>query len=353
MGTYGQGGVYRRGRVWWINYSAHGQLYRESSNSEVKKDAVSLLKLRLVEADAKIVDSRHPTFALGAAAVRHYYVANNRKSSIDKRLKNLEPYFGKMDMAVIGTTQIEAYQAIRLRKAKPATINRELACLRLMMNRLKKRGVLRAVPPIEMLKEDNIRTGFIDEDQLGLLLPHLPEHVRPIVEFGYITGWRVSEILSRDFAHVGRTSVRLEPGETKNGKGREFPLIPRLVAVIDSQRDRISDRIVRPLFFYKNGNRIKDFRGSWKKAARLAGLDGLLFHDLRRSAVRNLIQAGVDQHTAMKLTGHETDSVFRRYDIIDSDRLLREATKLEIYYEETPTRVSTFAKPSQGERASV
>lgn len=332
MTSYARGRLYRRGRIWWIQYYVRGKKHRESSDSETKLVATRLLERRLVEAQTRAVQTTHPTFELAATAIRQDYKLNGRRSSPEKRLSKLTPAFGGMDLSHVGTSRIRAYAAYRVKEgAAPATVNREMSCLRRMMNLMHQDGILAAVPSFPMLAERNIRTGFVGEAELQAILQYLRMPVRPVVEFAYITGWRKAEILSRDWRHVSDRSVRLDPLEPKNDEGREFPLIPRLRSVIDGQRKRAA-RLGGPVFFWSNGRRIKSFKDSWSSAVDSAGLPGLLFHDLRRSAVRNLVLAGIDRHTAMRLTGHKTASVFERYDIIDAGRLHQQAEKLQALY---------------------
>lgn len=340
--AYGNGSVYLRGSTWWIAYRAHGRRYRESSGSEVKRDAVRLLQRRVMEARQRERGAVIPMFEHAAAAIRADYRLNGRRSSPERRIRPLASYFAGLDLSRVTTSRIRAYADRRVRDGyAAATVNRELACLRRMMNLMRQDGALAAVPHFPMLAERNVRKGFVGEDELQAVLEHLPGHVRPIVEFGYVTGWRVSEILSRRWRHVGDCGVRLEPGETKNGQGREFPLIPRLQTVIEYQRERKAGRFIDPLFFYDSGQPVKSFRGSWENACSAAGLPGLLFHDLRRSAVRNLAMAGVDRGTAKELTGHQTDSIYQRYDIVDPARLREQAAKLETLYESAERKVAS------------
>jgi integrase len=127
--------------------------------------------------------------------------------------------------------------------------------------------------------------------------------------------------------------VRLEPGTTKNDEGRTFAMTPELHACLQTQRDltdtcqRQRDLIV-PWVFHREGKRIKDLRGAWAKACKSAGLTGRILHDFRRTAVRNLERAGVSRSVAMKMTGHKTEAVYRRYAIVAESDLHEAAAKL-------------------------
>lgn len=129
--------------------------------------------------------------------------------------------------------------------------------------------------------------------------------------------------------------VRLEPGTTKNDEGREFPfaVYPQLAGLLRAQRERTSSvertsgRII-PWVFHRNGKPIHSYRGAWKAACDAAGLHGRLVHDLRRTAVRNLERAGVSRSVAMKLTGHKTEAVYRRYAVVSAADLSEGVAKL-------------------------
>lgn len=123
--------------------------------------------------------------------------------------------------------------------------------------------------------------------------------------------------------------VRLEPGTTKNREGRAFPITPALRAVLERRLEftrrceRTQGRII-PWVFHRKGQPIRSMKRSWWEAYRKAGVPGRVLHDLRRSAVRNLERAGVSRSVAMKVTGHKTESAYRRYAIV-SESDLREA----------------------------
>ena len=127
--------------------------------------------------------------------------------------------------------------------------------------------------------------------------------------------------------------IRLEPGTTKNDEGRTFVMTPELRASLEAQRvateglQRKNRRII-PWVFDRNGTRIKGFRKAWHSACRTAGLAGRFPHDFRRTAVRNLERAGVPRSVAMKTVGHKTESICRRYAIVDETMLSEAAEKL-------------------------
>ena len=166
-----------------------------------------------------------------------------------------------------------------------------------------------------------IRKGFFDPEQFEAVRSRLNPDLQSVVGFSYITGWRIpSLVLTLQWREVDFLSgqVRLDPGISKNRAGCVFPFTVELRRILEEQRRRTDDvqrrrGIVCPWVFHRNGKPIKYFRGSWKTACKNAGLPGRIPHDFRRSAVRNLVRAGVPERVAMQMTNHKTRSVFERY----------------------------------------
>ena len=158
-----------------------------------------------------------------------------------------------------------------------------------------------------------------------------------LVTFAYITGWRIpSEVLPLEWRQVDFAGgiVRLDPGTTKEQFGRVFPFTSELRALLEEQRsytDRIQSEkgILVPWVFHRDGLRIKSFRGAWTNVRKRAGIPGRIPHDFRRTAVRNLVRAGIPERVAMSMTGHRTRAVFDRYNIVSEGDLRQAAQKLD------------------------
>ena len=110
-----------------------------------------------------------------------------------------------------------------------------------------------------------------------------------------------------------------------------FPFTHELRELLESQRadtDKLQRQrgIVCPWVFHRDGQPIKSYDGAWRSACKAAGVPGRHVHDFRRTTVRRLEQAGVSRSVGMKLTGHKTESVYRRYAIVSKSDL-EEATR--------------------------
>ena len=161
------------------------------------------------------------------------------------------------------------------------------------------------------------------------MLPHLPPHLAALVEFLSLTGWRKAEGTGLTWAQVDLEgcTIRLDPGTTKSGEGRVFPfdVLPALGRLILRQGEinlefQRAGRIVRYVFPQSDGRRIGQFHKQWRRACEAAGVVRMV-HDLRRSAVRRLLRAGVNEKVAMTLCGFKTRAILDRYHVLNETDL--------------------------------
>ena len=327
----GMGSVTKRGRIWHICVYHRGKPHRESSHSESETKAWKLVKQRLGEiASGRFVPNEERlTFDEMTKDLENDYRINNRRSLATAlfHIKHLRTFFG-FDRAVdVTPDRVKAYQAHRLNEGgAPATINREVACLGKMLTLAVEAGKLSRRLRFKLLEGEKIREGFIDHGQFLVLHDKLPDELKPLVEFLYLSGWRKGagkKLEWRDVDLAGKV-VRLRIANSKTKEAQVLPLTGRLWEIIHAQVQRQLPDC--PYVFHRDGQPIGDFRKAWKRACKEAGVSDLLIHDLRRCAARNLSRAGVQREVAMKITGHKTESMYRRYRIVD-ERDIKEATE--------------------------
>jgi integrase len=190
----------------------------------------------------------------------------------------------------------------------------------------------------------NERQGFFEIADFESVCAKLPEYLRDFCRFGFVTGWRKGSIGSLRWSDVGEDVIYLRAENSKTRKPETMPLQGDLQAIIERRReaavlksDNAPTRFAE-FVFHRNGQPIGDFRKAWASACVSAGLGKMHFHDLRRTASRNMISAGVPQAVAMKITGHRTDSMFRRYAIVNEEQKREALAKTQQYLAASPAR---------------
>lgn len=336
----GTGSIYRQpgSNYWWIGYPHNERYIRESSGSTKKIDAESVLKQRLAaiqtgtfagpEMDRILVEELAEDF------LRDYRVNAKDVEFAERCWKHLKPFFGQMRAVRVTTDHINRYILHRRSEgAANATINRELAALKRMFNmaaRSTPPKVLRAPSFPQRLKESAPRAGFLEDEQYRKLVEQNPPlWLRAMLAVAYSFGFRKNELLwmrVRQVDFLDRT-LRLEPGTTKNGEGRIAPMTEEVYRLLsECVRGKGPNDF---LFSRANGEPVRNFRGAWTKLTKTAGLPGLLFHDLRRSSVRNMVRRGVPERVAMAISGHKSRSVFDRYNIVSESDIFEAARRIE------------------------
>jgi integrase len=278
------------------------------------------------------------------------YANNGRRScrTLGFRLLPLRVAFDQDRARDVTASRVAQYVRERLAAGKArATVNRELAALRRAFTIAVEQERLTSGPRIKMLTEAPPRQCFVNLGDLEKIVAGLPDYLRDLARFGFLTGWRVGEITTLEWCDVDREGRRitLRREHSKNGQPRVIPVTTMLDEIMAR---RWEARGSSAHVFHHNGRRIGDFRKAWTRACAAAGKPPLLFHDLRRSAVRNLVSAGVDQSVAMRVTGHKTVSVFQRYRIVAEDDVRAALNRMEAALKAEPEAPAEGARKGQG-----
>jgi integrase len=332
--TRGQGTVFKRGKWYHVCYSVNGQTFRESARTTNEKEAIAYLHRKqgkLASGEALTPDRTKIKDLL--RLVLQDYESRNKKIYIESLRveRHLNPFFGELQASRFSSSKLEAYIRERSSKAKPSTINRELALLRrgFKLGYRNDPPLIGRVPHIRILDESgNVRTGFLKPEHYQALLEELPEELKLLLVFGYHVGMRRGALLEIKWKQVDLSTgvVWIEV------KGQNRKPVPVAIPIYGDMRQYLERQPKQSEYLFARGSQpIKDFRGSWRSACERAGLPELIFHDLRRTAARNLIRAGVPESVAMKITGHKTRTMFSRYNIIDIEDVKEAGKKVELF----------------------
>jgi len=359
--------------MWWASYAVRGQRIRTSTGIQGnakglgRREANDWLKQRQAEAALGIVTPRADKLMVAELVdqlFKHYRDHGHKSDDTHRWTKHLAPFLGKCKAADITPVLLRQYIAQRkgekgLRGDVPqnATINRELALLRAAFNLARKEERLRHVPYFPMLPEDNVREGFLRDEDYGRLAEEAAKvglWLRTLVALYYNFGWRKSE--AAEHLKVGQIdltsrTILLSRYSTKNGKPKRLKMteeVFELVAASIAGKGPEDAAITR-----EDGSPVGDFRKAWRSICVAAGLPNLLVHDLRRSAVRNLRRLGFAEKTIMEISGHQTESVFRRYDITDEADLAEVAAALDRKREADLSRQADLSQLSHNPPATI
>ena len=327
--SYGAGTIFRRGGIWYVSFWSDGRQIQKSSGSSKRQDAVRLRDQLL---------GKKARGELGPAAADKVTCAellddlleharHNVKASTERIWKlvveaSIRPFFGHRKAANLSTAILKEYRRKRLAEGRSeATCNRELSMLRTAFHLGRKCTPPKVgmVPYFPMVAEVHIRQGFLTDEQYESLRDALPDYLRPLFVTAYFTGVRRGELLAIRWNQVDweQEFITLGSGETKNGYSRGVPILDGDMRFWLEWAQKQGDGC--DSIFQRDGVPIREFRRTWVKACAAAGVPDLKFHDLRRTAVRNMRRAGVPQVVRMRISGHRTDSMERRYNIVDVD----------------------------------
>lgn len=351
----GDGYVYQRGEVWWAQYSVAGKRVREAAKvvdrhgvrrpARTEADALRFLRDRRRELDGGrfLGPQEEKITVVGLLDALHKHQEAKKLKSLRKiasHSKPLREFFALRRAVEVTPELVDRYKAKRREAGRaPATINRELEVLKHAYRLAVKHRRISAgrVPDIEYLRVDNVRQGFFTMTEVERLLPHLEADLQDFVRWCAFTGMRKGEAAAMEWSILDRSGptwvLNLPWYISKINESRVLPLAGTARSIIE--RRLAARRLGCEWIFHRTskgqpGQPVKAFDKAWRNALKAAKLPkDRLFHDLRRSAVRNLIRAGVDPLQAMAVSGHRTRSIFDRYNITAPEEVAAAMLKVD------------------------
>lgn len=358
------GSLYRRkgSSSWWIKFYVPGNPnpVRESAKTDSEKEAAKVLKKRLGEVATG-------TFSAGDPRVRVSTLLDlfikdqelrQRKglSKARSHEKRIREFFGHYRPEQVGNSLIDEF-ILRRQKEKPktgqgtiknATINRELEILR----RAYKLGfnhepqlVTRQIR-VPRLPENNVREGYLSHEDYVKLRGALPAHYRLLLICGYHLGTRLGELCQVEWSRVNfdRREILLPRATAKNDKPRIVPIYGEMEKALQAEKRLQEDRYPSCRWVFQRDGYQLTFRwATWNKLVSEAGVTGFKFHDLRRTAVTNMIDAGIPEKDAMEISGHTTRKMLERYHIIRRETIQRVGSTMEKVFAGKELLVGTTA----------
>jgi integrase len=238
----------------------------------------------------------------------------------------LREALGHVQVSALTREAIVQYAEKRRKDVSNATISHDLEGLRAALRLAFRAGRIFRIPAFPEKLNGKVRQGFFDAEEVERLCKKAPSWLAEMMRFAFATGWRRGELLGLRWEWIDWDEREIRLTDTKNGEGRVIPIAGELVSIMGRLKD--ARRVTNPngsvtlaeFVFHDDGQPItrKRFMRAWTSARKDAKLPGRIFHDFRRSGARRLIAAGVSQAVAMRVSGHKTPSIFRRYQIVET-----------------------------------
>ena len=398
----GDGNIYKRpdSAEWWCYYNLRGKRYRQSTGETDQAKAWKFLRKKLMEVGADRIGAK--TFVgpqqeratvndLMDALERDYRLRGKWSKKNVSIMRPIREQFGEWRAIDLSSDAISQWIEARVEQGYAnASCNRWTQILGQAFKLAVRTKKLTTAPFIPRLSEvGNEREGFFETENLDSVLAFLPKYLRDFAQCGFAIGWRKGALQKLRWTDVAKDVIYLQAKNSKNRKRESVPLGGELREIIDRRRaaaiwqDQDGGSHFSEYVFHHHGQPVGDFRRAWMNACCAAGIGklvcrecagdvdqkykclecgkewkakehlkyvGSLFHDFRRTAARNLVRAGVSVPVAMKITGHRTDSMFRRYAIVDEEQKLEALEKTQAYLGERAKRkVLPMRKPQRGQ----
>jgi Site-specific recombinase XerD len=318
-------GLIKRGDNWFIDYRVNGRRKREKIGTSRKLAENVLSKRRTEIAENRYLDVRKKyrvSFDDFAKTFLELHSHLNKKPRVARRdfflINRLGSHFSGKLLSEITPQMVERYKADRIKDVKPATVNRELACLKCMLNKAIEWGKASDNPvrKVKLFKENNKRIRYLEKEEIRKLIANCPGNLQPIVIAAVFTGMRKSEILTLQWKNINFDLGIIYLLDTKNGERREVLMndtVKRALVAVPKHPDSSY------VFCHKSGKPYYNVRKSFDATLKKCDIIDFRFHDLRHTFASQLVMMGIDLKTIQELMGHKSIEMTLRYSHLSPD----------------------------------
>jgi site-specific recombinase XerD len=337
--------IFQKGKNWYIDYYHKGRRRRKKigTSKKLAETVLNDVQVKIVKKEfLGIVEEKKILFEDFMETYKEYSKANKALNSYNRdliSLNSLKPVFGQSYLFEIASQMIEEYKARRLKdKVKPATINREVSCLRHIFNKAIEWDVVNRNPAkgVKLLKEPPGRIRYLDVEEIERLLKAIDsiprgagKYLKPIVIIAINTGLRKQEILKLKWKNIDFNERKITVHRTKTNDIRVMPMNESIYQELKKVPQHSESDYV---FCNKQGIPYGNVRKSFESALSIAKIKDFRFHDLRHTFASHLVMNGSDIRTVQQLMGHKEIKMTMRYSHLSKAHLQDAVGKLDILW---------------------
>ena len=321
----GQGRIYKRGAVWYLDYWVDG-LRKQERGSADKSEALEVLAARKTDAlrgDMGFEKKQIVHFSDFSKEYEKVKIASGMRSarSIKGYLKHLDGYFGQTPLSKVTPELVEAYRQKRMKQRvhgrkegslmKGSSVNRELAILKNLFGMAARQKKFRGDNPVKGLSyhPEQPRDYVLSREEIGRLLAAADDQTRQIIMIALNTGLRKGEILGLRWGQIDFQEGIISFARTKSTKFLRVPMNAKVLQIL-SAIERKTDFVFPGRW---DRGHLNDIKQEFGDARTKAGLPELHFHDLRHCAGTYMSAAGIPLTTIQQILGHRDIRTTTRY----------------------------------------
>ena len=333
-------GIYKRGDNWYIDYRVKGKRVRKKIGPSKRLAETALKDVLVKVAKGEFLGVYEEKKLLFKDFAKEYleYAKSNKSTNtyLSNQFSinmNLVPFFNQY-ITDITPSMIERFKSMRLKEVKPATVNRDLACLKHMFTIANSWGYTKHNPTkdIQLLKEPPGRVRYLTEEEIERLLSNSKWPLRSIIVAALNTGMRKREVLNLRWSDIDLTNRILQVGNSKNNERRIIYINNTLYLELRSiPRFLHTDHV----FCNKQGIPFDDVKKSFATALKKSGIADFRFHDLRHTFASYLVMSGTSLKTVQELLGHKSLRMTMKYAHLSEEYKQNAVQKLDTIWSQT------------------